>query len=304
MGSTLDYIRSHWRGDQSLLRAFWINLVAIRLLVLFFEQFTHPPFIDRSIVAIAATLTYLILFQVIVFGWQAVGLIRACDRFQSARGAYVTVLAVQLGLVISLLVTVIYVAGAFQALFADPSAMVINQRVKKAPLVGTYSVTLNDDKTRVHVTGDFGIGVTFALTSLLDQNPGVTGVVFSSNGGRVAEGRGLARVIGRHKLDTFVFDVCKSACATAFIGGVTRTLGPDGKLGFHQLSLKSENKTPYINPQEEQKIDLAFYTQQKIAKEFRDKVFQVSPNEIWFPDPQELLSAGVIHKIEADKIHP
>ncbi len=293
----MQYIRNHWRGNQSLFWSFWINLVVLRIAILFVERFTHPPFTEKTSVAIAMTVAYFTIFQGVVYPWQVLGVIRACDRYLSQLGTNITVLAAQLGIVLSLLVTVIYVAGAFQSLFANPGAMILNQRLKTPPLLDDYTLTLTEGGTRIHLKGDFNIGVTKELGALLDQHPAVTGIIFSSNGGRITEGRGIARLIEKYGLDSYVFDVCKSACTTAFIAGGARILGAKGKLGFHQMSFKGDLKTPYIDPEEEQKIDLAFYARQKIDAVFLGKVFQTPHSDIWFPGSGELLKSGVVHKV-------
>ncbi len=293
----MDYIRDHWRGTQTLLRSFWINLFALRIVILFFERFSHPPLLQKSTMAIVLTVIYFVLFQMVVFGWQARGLIRACDRYRSAIGSSITVLAAQLGLVISLIITGVYEFGAFQSLFADPRRMEINKRTKIPSSIADYTLVLGDDGKRIYLSGGFRIGITSTLTALLDQHPGVTGIVLSSDGGRVAEGRGLARLFGSRKLDTYVFETCKSACTTAFIGGASRYLGVNGKLGFHQFSMAGSVYQPYLDPQEEQRAELEFYAAQKIDRGFLDKVFQASPRDIWFPGERELLAAGVVHHI-------
>ncbi len=294
----MDYIRNHWQGQQSLYWSFWVNVVALRIAVLYFERFTHPPFTEQSSAAIAATLVYFAVFQLIVYPWQARGLIKACDRYLSALGSYTTVLSAQLGLGLSLIVTVIYVAGAFQSLFADPQEMQVNKRLKKRSLLGEYSLSVMDGGARIHLVGDFRVGLGADLDALLTRHPGVTGIVLSSDGGRVAEGRAVARLIGAHGLNTFVYDICKSACTTAFIAGVERTLGENGKLGFHQFSLDAVYMSPYVDSKTEQQIDLDFYTRQKIDSGFLEKVFQAGPGDIWFPGNAELLAAGVVHQLE------
>ncbi len=294
----MNYIHRHWLGRQALWWTFWVNVVALRIVILYFERFTHPPFTERSDTAMALTVIYFTVFQLLVFPWQARGLIKACDNYLSALGSYLTVLLAQLGLGISLVVTVVYVAGAFQSLFADPAAMQVNQRLKmRSPLAG-YTLRVGDDGTRIYLKGDFRIGLTGDLAALLERHPGVATIVLSSDGGRVAEGRGLARLIAEKGLNTYVAETCKSACTTAFIGGVTRTLGANGRLGFHQFSLDGMYNNPYIDPKAEQRVDLDFYATQKIDGEFLKKVFQAPPTDIWFPGPEELLAAGVVHRVE------
>ncbi len=296
----MDYIRSHWRGEQSLLWSFWVNLVGLRLIILFFEQYTHPPFTEQTITAIAITVIYAVVFQGMFFAWQIRGLIKACDRYMADLGFYSRVLMAQFGIVASLLLTLFYVFAAFQSLFEDPSAIFRSKIVKAPPLLGEYSLTLEENRSLIHLNGDFNIGLTKDLENLLEQNREVKGIVLDSGGGRVTEGRGVARLIKKYQLDTYVYNVCKSACMTAFIGGVTRNMGSTGKLGFHQFTMDSFQKTPYLDPKEEQKIDLAFYIEQKIDPEFLKKIFQTSHSDIWFPSTEELLTAGVVHRVLSD----
>lgn len=293
----MKYVRDHWRGDFSLIWSFWINLVLLRIVILYLEQFTHPPFTFQTPSAVIQTTLFFIVFHLIVYSWQVRGVIKTCDRLIAERSPYITVLLVQLGLAVSFFVTVFFVLGAFQALFEDPSALQKNKLKQQAPLLKTYTLNVTPRGNWIEMKGDFKIGVTTNLATLLRQNPQIEGVVLNSNGGRVTESRGVARLIQKYNLNTYVFEACKSACATAFIAGSIRTFGADAKLGFHQFSMKSHLKTPYIDPIAEQKIDLAFYASQNIDPSFLEKAFSASQNNIWFPSSQELLDAGVIHKI-------
>jgi len=293
----MNFIRDHWEGKLSLFWSFWINLVLIRVIIFFLDQFTHPPFTGQTTSAVILTATFFIVFHLIVYGWQARGVIKTCDRLMAERSPYITVLMVQLGLAVSLFITLFVALGAFQALFEDPSALQKNKLKQQAPLLKEYTLTVTPNDNWIEMKGDFRIGVTKKMAVLLQQNPQIEGIVLNSNGGRVTESRGVARLIQKNNLNTYVFEICKSACTTAFIAGSTRTLGADAKLGFHQFSMKSRLKTPYIDPVAEQKIDLAFYEGQNIDESFLKKIFQVSHANIWFPSGEELLDAGVIHKI-------
>lgn len=293
----MEYIRNHWLGNHSLLLSFWVNLVGLRIAILFFERFTHPPYTEQSTLAVIATLLYFVIFQIVIFTWQVRGLLKASDRDMLKFGAYSKALFIQAGIVGSLLISLFVAFAAFQSLFEDPAAMFKNRYLKSAPLLGEYSLTLEEKGTRIDIKGDFSIGLTKALKTLLEQNLQIKSILFSSSGGRVTEGRGVAKLVKKYKLDTYVYERCSSACVTAFIGGVGRYLGVQGRLGFHQFSINSLQKTPYIDPKAEQKIDLAFYIEQKIDPIFLQKVFRASHSEIWFPTTAELLSAGVIHQI-------
>ena len=296
----MQYIRSHWQGKQSLAWSFWVNLVGLRILLTYLEGFTHPPFTEQSTASAIATILFFIVFQLIVYAWQIIGVIRAGERFVSERGSYMMVLLAQLGIAVSLFISVLYIFGAFQSLFTDPNGPPLNPKLQDTIDLDDFTLELSADKRRIHLQGDFKIGITQQLDLLLEQNPEVEGVVLSSNGGRVTEGRGVARLIRKHGLNTYVFKECKSACTTSFIAGVVRNLGAQGKLGFHQFYLDSKFRAAYIDRKAEQKTDLEFYRQQNIAPEFLNKVFTTDHADIWFPTSEELLSAGVIHKVLPD----
>jgi hypothetical protein len=296
----MDYIRSHWQGKQSLAWSFWINLVGLRIVITYVEGFTHPPFTEQSTLSILSTIIFFIVFQVAVHVWQIFGVIRAGELYVSERGSYVMVLLAQLGIAVSLFISVLYIFGAFQSLFTDPNGPPLNPKLQDTIDLDDFTLDLSDDKRRIHLQGDFKIGITQQLALLLEQNPGVEGVVLSSNGGRVTEGRGVARLIMKHGLNTYVFKECKSACTTSFIAGVVRVLGPQGRLGFHQFYLDSKFRAAYIDRKAEQEADLEFYRKQNIAPGFLEKVFTTAHADIWFPDTEELLAAGVVHKILPD----
>jgi len=293
----MTYIRNHWQGEHSLVQAFWINLIALRIIILFLERFTHPPFTGQTTTAMVATSVYFLVFNVIVYWWQVRGVLKACDKHSASMGSFITVILIQTGIVISLFFTVVYVLAAFQALFSNPDEMYKNRFKQQGTFLAPYTLALSDDGTRIHMSGDFRIGVTKDLRNLLQKHPSVLGVVFNSDGGRVSEGRGVAKLMKENGLEAFVFGICKSACVTAFTGGKLRTLGPNGKLGFHQFSMKSLQKTPYIDPLKEQEKDMEFFASQGVDVAFLKKVYETSPSDIWLPGADELIAAGLVHRV-------
>lgn len=295
IGAT-DYIRNHWSGSQSLFWSFWINLILLRLAILYLERFTRPPFIVEPPVAIAATFSFFVVCQLIIFAWQIVGVLRTCDRHLAALKSIVWVWATQFGIAASIILTLITVYSGFQSLFLYRQGMLDDDAPERVRAAG-YTLTLTDDGHLLHLNGDFEFGITGKVEALLRQHHGVEGIVLSSDGGQVYEGRGVANLIVGSSLDTYVFGTCKSACATAFIGGATRTLGVNGKLGFHQYRLDAGFANPLVDAGAEQEKDRRFYADRDIDPGFLRRVFDSPYDEIWFPDRDELLAAGVVHRI-------
>jgi hypothetical protein len=131
---------------------------------------------------------------------------------------------------------------------------------------------------------------------LIARNPEVVGIILDSEGGQIYEGRGLARIITKHRLRTFSLDECLSSCTTAFIAGTTRTLGTNARLGFHQY--KTYSIIPSIDVDNEQAKDMAIFVKQGVSPRFLEKIFAQPPESMWWPDIDELLDAGVVHQTD------
>lgn len=295
-GDGMKYLRDHWHGDQSLAWSFWVNLVLLRASIFWAERFTGPPVIEDSSLVTATTVVYFAVFHVLVYVWQVVGVLRAGDRYLKGSGSTVWVPAAHVGVIASLILTSVSAFGAMQTVFIgkrDTDLAAAWERERAA----RYALSLSDEGRLVNLSGTFELGITKSLASLLGDNPGIRGIVLESDGGYVAEGRGVARLIRDRQLDTYVFRECKSACTTAFIGGRTRTLGEHGKLGFHQYWLEDGYPASLLNPLEEQERDSLFYRGQGIRPDFVNRLFQTPHDDIWYPSHSELLDAGVVQRI-------
>ena len=101
----------------------------------------------------------------------------------------------------------------------------------------------------------------------------------------------------RYGLDTYVLGRCNSACTTVFIAGKTRTLGPAGRLGFHQHWMDADYPVYLVDEVTEMQKDLAFYEAQGIAADFLEQVFITPHDGLWFPSQAEMLAAGVATRI-------
>ena len=285
------YIEQHWRGNLSLNRSFWVNLVLLFFLVGILERFLFPPYIENELAVTTAVLAYIIVVKLIVYPWQVVGVLRACDlRIRSDTGrSWAT--AAQIALVVSLAATLVATIETYQSLQVFKRDLVLKGVSPPEPL---YSLDLIKQDTLIHLRGPFEIGITNRVAELIEQYPEVTGIILDSGGGQIYEGRGLARLVRENKLQTYSLDKCLSSCTTAFVAGTIRTLGTNARLGFHQY--KTYSLIPSINVRSEQAKDMAIFVKQGVSPEFLEKVFTHPPEEIWLPDIDELINAGVVHQ--------
>jgi hypothetical protein len=293
----MGYIRNHWLGRHSLIWSFSINLVLLRLIIFYLDRFTHPPFLEHPTAVAAATVSFLVVGHLVIYPWQIVGMLRSCERYLRDFGSAAWVWAVYLGIVVSIVVTLISAFGALQWLLIDRDAELAAD-VLARERAAKYALSHRDGDTLIRLSGSLEMGVTKKLKAILRQHPEITGMVLESDGGNIYESRGIAKLIQEYGLDTYVFASCSSACTTAFIGGTARILGENGRLGFHQYGLSANLPLPFLDIEKEQEKDRRFYRNQKIDEAFLERVFDASHAEIWFPSTEVLLAAGVVHRVE------
>ncbi len=287
----LKYLRQHWRGNLSLTRSFWVNLVLLFILLGILERFLFPPYIENESAVTAAVIAYFIVVKLIVYPWQVVGVLRTCDlRIKSDTGrSWAT--AAQIALVVSLAVTLLATIETWQSLQVFKRDMLLKEVSSPEPL---YSLDLIEQETLIHLRGPFQIGITNRVADLIERYPEITGIILDSEGGQIYEGRGLARLIRDNNLQTFSLEQCLSSCTTAFVAGTTRTLGINARLGFHQY--KTYSLIPSIDVVAEQSKDMAIFEQQGVSPDFLEKLFTHPPEEMWWPEIDELINAGVVHQ--------
>lgn len=292
------YLRGHWRGAQSLAWSFWVNLVLLGTLLLSVEDtIIEFVFDNRSVGAIAGFVAF-VAARIIVYIWQIVGLVRACDRYQAAYGSIAAVWAVHFGIVISVTFACTSVLVSVHSVFLDQDEELLSSRWERER-AGKYELTLSGDGTILYLNGSFEGGITKRLAALIEGRQGLKRMVLTSPGGNTFEGRGVAQIVRAHGFDTHVVADCFSACTIAFIAGENRTLGPEGRLGFHQYGLDARYQVPFVDIAKEQDTDRESFEAQKVKASFLEKVFDAPREELWIPGSGELVEAGVIHAVSA-----
>ena len=293
----MNYIRRHWRGELPLGQAFWINLVLIRALLTCGDLLFQPPITKDIGPLLPVAAIYSAISILIVLPWQVVGVIRSTDRMLGELGSSALVTGAQIGAVFSFLVVGSSAFATFQPLWREPPPdephFLVAERERRAK----YALSLLDDGTTVEMSGEFEIGVTRDLRTVLDDHPGATRLALSSDGGYVNQGRAVARLIEERGLDTVVLGTCKSACVIAYMAGRNRLLGPDGAIGFHQYFYEGRVAHPTIDQDAEFRRDLDYFISRGVDPVFLDDALAATHDTIWLPDASALVAAGVVHTI-------
>lgn len=288
----LRYLSDHWHGRQRLLVAFGLNFVLLDLLLYQLAVIVQQTFADQTQILYYLTAGEFVVFWFIVYPWQAVGVLKTCERTLATTNHIVWARTAQAAVVLGIVTVFIngldLIQGWYRLSHDDNNANVEAR---------DYTLSLRADGSVIHLQGFLDYGVTRDVSELLAEHPGVKLIVLDSMGGPVYEGRGLAKLIKQRGLVTFSSTGCSSACVIAFVGGSQRVLGANAQLGFHQYKLDTRNILPHIDVNAEQDKDLAFFASQSIRTEFLEKVFRTPHSDIWFPSHRELLEAGVIQDI-------
>jgi hypothetical protein len=289
----INYIKKHWRGGFSLTRAFWVNFAILFFALGLLERLLFPPFIDDELEITIAVIVYFVVIKLIVYPWQVVGVLRSCEKQIRLDMGRLWAITAQFSVVVSLAFVLISAIEIYQSLQIYKHEQA---RMEIGPDIPAYSLEMIKQDTIIHLRGPFEIGITNSVSDLIDRYPQVTGIILDSEGGQIYEGRGLAKLIIENKLETFSLEKCLSSCTTAFVAGITRSLGTSARLGFHQY--KTYSLIPSINVGNEQAKDMAIFVKQGIAPEFLDKIFKQPPESMWWPEIDELVAAGVVHQTE------
>ena len=160
-----------------------------------------------------------------------------------------------------------------------------------------FRFAFDQNQSAYYIEGEIDFGISRDFRAFLLQHPGGDKLVLHSQGGSIYEGRGLFKTIQDQQFSTHVDNICSSACTLAYLGGRTRTLSTDAKLGFHQYAVDYSNlqhTIPFYDPVKEQEHDILLMRKVGISEPFLAKAFQESHSDIWYPNKQELLEAGIL----------
>lgn len=150
----------------------------------------------------------------------------------------------------------------------------------------------------LRLTGDFTEGLSDRVAATLAAHPQVERLILDSDGGLVEEAIAVGQIVRNRGLATHVPDACASACTLVFLQGRSRTLGPEGRLGFHAPYAEGEDGAKRaVDPAPER----AAYRAAGLPDAFVAEVMRVAPSDLWIPDQGQLRAAGVVTGLAPDR---
>ena len=154
------------------------------------------------------------------------------------------------------------------------------------------------NKKEVEIAGGIRFGLTEELRKIFNTYPTIKVIHLNSYGGRVAEARLLKEFIEEKGLSTSTNKGCLSACTIAYMGGVSRFIYGEKKLGFHRYGL-ADNQTDFNKKVVFESFieDRALFLKKGASNKFLGRVFKTSPSDIWLPGNDVLLANHIVTDI-------
>ncbi len=285
------YLKLHWQGKHSLVRSFWINSVALTILLsgitsywLYAGTTTEDPVLLARVVLGLYVFSYVFLLP-----WQFIGLWRSANNYISFHGKSFWPRVAKLIIILSILSAFNDITSEskfYEDMYHDSFVLTKEQN---------YEVNLIGDT--IYLSGNLNYGISEKVKDLLSLNLNVDSIVLESSGGLLYEGAELSRLVLTRSLNTYTYEHCASACTIVFISGNRRYISSTAKLGFHQYSYSRPSELIDLNLFKEQVDDAKFFNRRGVKTEFTDKMYNAKSEDMWYPSTQELLKYGVIHKV-------
>lgn len=284
----MGYLKTHWRGEQPFAQVFWVNGVALRLVVYFaLAAFTVLQPVPQILVWGAIGLDGVILI------WQSVGYFRAAERGLAGSSSMLPLWGGIVAFIAVIFVVLSQWWGLVLAANPPPEEELYSTKMDRLR-ASQYSLSVDENGETLVFEGEITHGVTKNIAKHLNDNPNLRILEIQSAGGNIFEARGVAKLVSGAKLDTHTNGQCSSACTLVFISGKRRTAHPDARLGFHGYALMDAAKLPQFDINAEQERDLMFFASQGVSQGFLDRMYDSPNNSIWFPTHSELQEARVL----------
>lgn len=274
------FVVSHWRGETPLVRVILLNVIGIGIaLILLQRALEGGP--EAAVIAAA------VLCCMIVPVWQVRGHARTCRAHLDDGGDPMLPWGGYLALVAVLLATLSQTIGSLLAL----------ERFRAAPVAQVVDAPLAvSPDGAVLLSGEIDWAMLSALRAALEGHADIRVVELNSDGGLVYAARAIAGVVDEQRLDTRVRETCNSACTLIFAAGDRRALLEGGRLGFHRYGRPTKFHPIMVDPDDEHAKDIRFLRERGVSDAFLETVYSTGNAEMWFPDREELVAAGLLRE--------
>lgn len=294
---SVSYFARHWRGECSLVRAYWINGVLISFgasfATLFLSSLIQEVFTGDFSPIPWAFFIFTLYGSILILGvWQTVGLWRSATNYQKTSNKPWGGLA-KFACVLGVVRTVVEISNA-----VFPQAGELLSIVQGDKSLGDYKIEIAENGNAIRYTGAIVFGSAKRFSEALERAPNVKAVIINSNGGRIAVASEMRKTIVARRMITYTSENCESACMIAFLGGMERYAHQSAKVGFHQPAF------PGVSASDLKDVIASIRLEMRNSgvSDVLVNAFLATPNsEMHYPKELELIKFGVI-KDTADSL--
>jgi len=289
-----NYFTRHWLGKYSLTQSYWINYVVVSVLFLFLLKIYPEELITSTLHDLYIYIAvYCITLTVIT--WQIIGVWRSANNHILKTKRRIWAKTVKVLMVFG------FISTSFMVQELLPGLNKFSYIFSKEIDIQAYSIRVMNNKKEVEITGGIKFGLTKALRETFNKYPTIKVIHLNSYGGRVVEARLLREFIEERGLVTSTNKGCLSACTIAYMGGASRFIYGEKKLGFHRYGL-ANNQTDFFKKiiVESFKEDKAVFLNKGASNNFMNQVYNTSTSDLWFPENDVLFSNNIITGIAED----
>ena len=284
-----NYVTRHWRGQLSLGVSYWVNSVVIGNLapVALVIAMSSMEAGNETSLRLDATLSLVaagLLCGLSV--WSTVGVLRSAVNHPERGGKLVWSLLAFVMVGLSL-ITIVIGLSRKDSLDGYTDLLEIARGHDPIPV---STIALAPDGLSVALSGPIGTGSAERLHQVLEHAPQATVVRLDSPGGRLFEGRAIAREIQRHGFDTYAQGECSSACTLLLLAGHERLATRSPHVGFHRASHPGPNGADVAASRGLMRA----YRTAGLSEEFIARVSTVPSTSIWYPTLDELMANAIV----------
>jgi hypothetical protein len=283
-----NWLVRHWRGEETLGRSYWVNLVLIANLASTLSSigFSQVEGLADSFREVVLAAIIFGVVRYIVWIWAVVGVVRSANKHTARGGTRFWADIARLIIAISVIGSGIRIVTSEVPGFRELAAIAIGHD----PMLPMWSQNTFKPST-IWLQGVIGTGSAKEVQVALDAHPQATTVVLSSRGGRAWEAERIAELVKKRYLNTVVRGNCQSACTYILLAGNKRSVEEDGKIGFHRPYFPG---TTRIGQQLQNRKMSDYYRDAGLPEWFIERTLATPSSAIWYPTDNELRKAHVL----------
>jgi hypothetical protein len=283
----IGYAKAHWRGDLSLARSYWINGVALTIALnvgaAAMDSFLSEQSLDHVLFAVPP----LIVLVVALTLWQAVGIWRSATRSGGRTGRRLWPNLAKVAVCLGVLTVAVDFATATVDLVRLWSSL-------NDPVLNAYTIERAGDADLLFIGAINARSVDEVIEAL--EDPAITVLRVSSQGGLIRPAVKLARYIRRRELTVRAEAVCSSACVMLLAASPHAAIRPDTDVTFH----RPEPVAEFVNAEIRRDSETSLAETSELYAELGLAPWAIrnaGRRQFWTPRIDQLIRMGLIDSI-------